>query len=100
MRSLKSNLLNFINEYQAHITIWAVFIKLIFFGLSLSDCLGALVILITLLALRVVLYIYPKRPDLFNEISLVQEQLKEFTIKNEQLERDVTALKFGMNIKR
>lgn len=100
MRSLKSNLLNFANEHQAQITIWAVFIKLIFFGLSLSDCLGALVILVTLLALKVILYIHPKRPDLFNEISLVQEQLKEITTRNEQLERDVTAIKFGINIKR
>ena len=77
-----------------------MFIKLIFFGLSLSDCLGALVILITLLALRVILYLYPKRPDLFNEMSLLQEKLNEVITKNEQLERDVTAIKFGMNIKR
>lgn len=89
-----------INEYQNPIFLWVLFAKLCFAGLTLTDCLGALIILVTIQAVRVIDYLFPKRPNLFNELSLVQDQINIIKSKSEELEHDVTSLKFGISQKR
>lgn len=76
--------------------MWALFLKLIFSGLSISDCLGALILLITTQAVRIVDYNFPKRPDLFVEMDALKKLNQDLLQKTDELERDVTGLKFGM----
>ena len=71
-----------------------LFIKIIVAGVSFSDCLGLLIVLSAIQLERITSYIYPKRPDLFHEISLVQHDLTELQKKADSTESDVTALKF------
>lgn len=72
-----------------------LFAKIIIAGLSIADSLGALVLLSSLHLDRVLLYLFPNRVDVYQELSLVQSKLVEITSKSEELERDVTALKIG-----
>ncbi len=74
--------------------------KLCYTGLTLTDCLGALIILAFTQVARIIDYVYPKRPDLFQELSLVQDELKQIKSKSDDLEHDVTSLKFGLSQKR
>lgn len=98
--SLVSKIKLFFKDNQTEIIVWILLTKLILGGFSLTVCLGSLVLLFTLQALKVIEYLYPKRPDIFNELSLIQDQIKTLTIKNEELERDVTGLRMGAQFKR
>lgn len=76
------------------IITWIVIFKFIIIGLSPADCYGALILLLSIQASKVIGYLFPKRPDLFRDINLLHEQIQELIIKNEEIERDVTGLKF------
>lgn len=89
-----------LNNFQTPILLWVLFAKLCYAGLTLTDCLGALIILAFTQVAMIVDYVYPKRPDLYQELSLVQDELKQIKSKSDDLEHDVTSLKFGISQKR
>jgi len=91
---------NHLKENQIPILLWVLVAKLLYTGLTLSDCLGALVILASMLLSKIVTYLYPKRPDLYHELSLIQQELKVLTSKSDDLGHDVAGLKFGLSQKR
>ena len=78
-----------------HIVIAAFFFKWIAFGLSYQDCMGALVLFTGLFIHHALEYHYPKRPDVRHALEIVHKQLLEVQQKTDDLEHDVTALKFG-----
>lgn len=78
----------------SYLLIGALFIKLLALGLSMTDCLGALVLLSAVQAEKVISFHFPKRTNVHKELSLIQSNLVEIKSKSEDLERDVTALKF------
>lgn len=82
-------------EQLAYIIIIALFIKLMAFGLDLTDCLGALVLLIFVFGAKITEYYVPKRPDLYADFSSLQELNKGLASKVEDLERDVMSIKMG-----
>lgn len=69
-------------------------VKLVVYQVSLADCLAAMVLLLAISAAKVIDYMYPKRPDLYTQIKSLESQIDQLVIKNEDLERDVTAMKF------
>lgn len=71
----------------------ALLIKLMAFGFNIADSLAALALLIFASGLRVFDYMFPKRPDLYADLESLKADLKQLVIKNEELERNVTALK-------
>lgn len=71
------------------------FVKTLAFGISFSECLGALVLLSIIQLDKVVNYYCPKRVDIYKELSLIQSQLAEMKSKTEGYERDLTALRFA-----
>jgi len=91
--------LEFKKENLIQIISVVMFAKILITGLSLADSLGALVLLSALHLDRVLSYLFPKRVDVYKELSLIQSNLAEITSKSEEHERDLTALKMG-NIKR
>lgn len=96
---MESKIIEFIKQNQIILITWALFIKLMVSGLSLSDSLGALVLFVSLQAVRVLEHSFPKRPDLFKEMIDLTNEHKALKEKYESLESDVTALKFGMSRK-
>lgn len=83
-----------IEEIFIAITV-VVFMKLALLGITYQESLGALVLLLSLLAAKVIYYKFPKRPDLYSEMSLLQQTMNEYITKVEGLESDVTGLKFN-----
>ena len=79
-----------------YIIIIALFIKLMAYGLSLSDCLGALVLLVFAFGAKVMEYYVPKRPDLYADLQSLQAAKDELVSKVDELERDVMGLKMGV----
>jgi hypothetical protein len=82
-----------IKENLGHFILVALFAKLMAFGLSSSDCFGALVLLLFSYGSKALDYYVPKRPDLYADLKLKQEAIKALESKTEGLERDVSALK-------
>lgn len=66
-------------------------IKLLTSNFSIIDALGALIVLSTLLLKHVVDYMFPKREDIFEALKVLNEKIS----KLDDIESDVTALKFG-----
>ena len=69
--------------------------KLLAFGLSSSEALGALVILAALLSKTVIDNIFPKRENLHKEVREIQQRLSQAEVTITEQESDITALKFG-----
>ena len=74
----------------------ALFIKLMAFGLSLSDCLGALVLLSFAFGSKVLEYYVPARPDIYADLKSMQDSMTELVSKTDELERDVMGIKLGV----
>lgn len=70
-------------------------VKLIVHGLTLADSLGVLFMGALLHAHTIVSYVYPKRPDLYLDVSELKGSLDVLITRIEALEHDTTALKFG-----
>lgn len=70
----------------------AMLVKMFLFGVGIGDSLAALFILAAVQVSKVIDYKFPKRADLFQEVETQKKKIEE-------LESDVTALKFG-NIRR
>jgi hypothetical protein len=96
---LKSKLIKLL-ENQTVLFTWALLIKLMLTGLSLTDCLGALAILSAILLAKVVSNKYPKQPDLYQEMAVMQMHIDQLIKDYESVESDLTSLKFGLNHKR
>ena len=63
-----------------------VIIKMFIFSVSIGESMAVLFILLAVQAARIIDYKFPERPDI--DINKLNDQIEE-------LERDVTALKFG-----
>lgn len=72
-----------------------IFIHILFIGLSLYDWLGILILFLAVQSDRVTGHLFPKRIDLFSEVSELDERLKYVQLKFDEMESDITALKFG-----
>ena len=83
-----------IKENQSQIVILVLLVKLVVYRVSYADCLAATVLLLAISASKVIDYLYPKRPDLYTQLNSLESQVQSLVIKNEDLERDVTAMKF------
>jgi hypothetical protein len=66
------------------------------FGLSLSDCLGALVLLSFAFGSKVLEYYVPARPDIYADLKSMQDSMTELVSKTDELERDVMGIKLGV----
>ena len=73
--------------------------KLLAFGLSWPDAFAIFSILATLHATTVIEHLFPKRPDLHKLMDEVGKKIEDIKNRNEYLERDITALKFGASRK-
>lgn len=87
MRFLKSDLILVVS--------FVLLLKLILVGLSLADALGAFVILGSFIAKTVTDYQFPQRPDLFKEMIDLQNRQSALEAEKDQIQSDLTALKFG-----
>jgi hypothetical protein len=79
-----------------YLILIALFIKLMAFGLSLSDCLGALVLLSFAFGSKVLEYYVPARPDIYADLKSMQDSMTELVSKTDELERDVMGIKLGV----
>lgn len=66
------------------------------FGLSSSDCLGALVLLSFAFGSKAIDYFVPKRPDIYADLKSLQASYDDLVSKTEGLERDVMAMRLGV----
>jgi hypothetical protein len=80
-------------ENLGYLFLVALFIKLMVFGLSIAECLGALVLLSFAFGSLVLDYYVPKRPDLYTDLKSLQVTNEGLVSKVEELERDVMAIK-------
>ena len=65
----------------------ALFVKIMLSSLSISEAVAVVGLLSLLQVSRIIDYKFPKRPDLFSEVADYKKRIEE-------LEHDVTALKF------
>lgn len=75
--------------------LMALFTKLMVYGFSISDCLGALVILVFAYGIKVLDYYVPKRPDIYTDLESLQATIKGLVSTTDDLKRDVMGLKLG-----
>ena len=80
----------------SYVILVTLFIKLMAFGLSYADCLGALVLLSFAFGSKVIEYYVPARPDIYADLKSMQESMSDLVSKTEGLERDVMAIKLGV----
>lgn len=83
-----------------YVAVILLYLKLIIIGLSPTDCLGALVLLVALQAEKVLSHLYPKRVDLYKEHSLIIETIARLQKTIDEQERDLTALKMAKGLLR
>lgn len=86
--------LSLLKENQSQVIILVLLIKLVVYRVSYADCLCAGVLLLAISAAKVTDHLFPKRPDLYTQLNDLASKVQELTTKNEDLERDVTAMKF------
>lgn len=77
-------------------TISIGLVKIFMSTLTTSDGLGLFIILTVSLAARVVDYEYPKRPDLYLEMKNVEIDLTLMKTRIENLESEMTGVRFGL----
>lgn len=70
-------------------------LKLLVLGFGMAEAAGSLFILLALESQKVIAYLFPKRPDVFAEITELQKQLAEIKDKEEEHSREITALRFA-----
>lgn len=78
-----------------HVFSLMFFIRMSYQAPTFDECLGVLIVITAMHADRVFSFLFPKRIDVFGEISRIKEKLIEYQNRNDELERDVTALKIG-----
>lgn len=88
--------LEYFNKYLIASTLVVAIVKIIISTLTLPDVLALILIPVISLAARVVDYKYPKRPDLFSEIELLNIRIHDVETKTDELESDMTGVKFGL----
>lgn len=71
------------------------FAKLLVFGSSWPEGFAALVVLLGIHADHIIRHLYPSRVDLYLEVSSIREELYSLRAMAENIEHDVTGLKFG-----
>jgi len=86
--------LKLLKENQSQVIILVLLIKLVVYRVSYADCLCAGILLLAISAAKAVDYLFPKRPDLYTQLNNLESKVQEIVTKNEDLERDVTAMKF------
>ena len=84
----------------SEIAVVLLMVELILNRLSVWDCLAAAVVVVWSQSEKVVDYLFPKRPDVFNEIQSIRSSVEALQDKSSDLERDVTALKFGQSVRK
>lgn len=77
------------------VVVTVLLLKLMTVGFSIADAIGALVILGGLLAKTVIDHKFPKLPDLFKEMVDLQNRQSALEAEKDEIQRDLTALKFG-----
>ena len=68
------------------------FVKLLLFGSSIGEGVSLLVLFLALRAEIVLALLIPKQPDIFSELTELNQSMKTLTEKNEVLERQVAGL--------
>lgn len=81
------------------VTVLIGLVKIALSTLVLSEGLGLFVVLSSLLAARVVDYKFPKRPDLYHDMKQIQDLQSAMLTKIENLESDMTGVRFGLSHK-
>lgn len=69
------------------------FVKMIFLGSSVANCLGLFIIIVGVQADFIVEHLFPKRVDLFQEVDAIKSKLSELQSLSDNHERDLTAIK-------
>lgn len=82
-------------EVSFYFLILALLGKLLVVGFSLGESLAALAILCAIMIKPIVEHNWPKRQDLFKEMHELKIAFETISQKQSEVERDVTALKFG-----
>ena len=85
-----------VNKYLIVSTLVITIVKMILSTLTTQDAFSVSSILIILLGARVVDYKYPKRPDLFSDVELLNIRIADMESKFDNLEHDMTGVKFGL----
>ena len=85
-----------VSKYLIISTLVIATVKMILSTLTTQDVIGLSLVLIISQAARVVDYKYPKRPDLFSEVELLNNKIAELESKFDNLEHDMTGVKFGL----
>jgi hypothetical protein len=96
---LSSKIIGIFKEYQNPIITSVLFIKLVVFGLSWTDCLGTLILLGHNSVFKWVSYRFPERPDVYTALDNLTKGLNQLLTKTEGLESDVNGLKLGKGLK-
>lgn len=78
-----------IHKWIGLLIILTFFVKLLMSTLNIPDAIGLLVVASVSLAAKVVDYKYPKRPDFYSDLELLKSKVDE-------LEHDMTGVKFGL----
>ena len=97
---MNSKILNKIQEYQSPAVLLVLFLKFSVYGFKYSDCLGALVLLSYISVDKVIVYLFPKRPDLYTVTDDLRNELNQLALKNEELASNVNAIKFSKGLSR
>jgi hypothetical protein len=73
----------------------ALLAKILFVGVtSIGEAVGMAVILGSFPLAKVIDHLFPKRPDLFAEMRGLQSQMNKMIEEKDEMQRDLTALKF------
>lgn len=91
--------IEFIKENLNLAILLVLFIKLVVWGFNWTDCFASFVLLSFVNVYKVVGYLYPKRHDVHTDLENLNLKLNELSVKNEELNRDVTALAFERGIR-
>lgn len=85
-----------VNKYLIVSTLVITIVKMILSTLTTQDVIGLSLVLIISQAARVIDYKYPKRPDLFSDVEHLNIRIADMESKFENLEHDMTGVKFGL----
>ena len=77
-------------------TLITVLVKMGLSILTFQDSFGFLIVVSLFLASRITDFLFPKRPDLFLALEKCNNELSEIKSKLDDLESDMTGVKFGL----
>ena len=64
-------------------------------ALTVYDCIGAVALLAFTLGQKVIEHLFPKRPDLYQDVLAIQNELQSMIKKVDVVESDVTAMRMA-----